>query len=174
MPYRWRLFSCGFHSTVKCIFSTVPYHHEPSRHLFQVEQAIISPGCPICVGSHLELTWIRYHMVSIDVSVNSVTVLWVQSQHPVFRIRIHLIRIRIRIQHFRLNTDPDRDPIRSPGFDDKKSGKIYSWKKRKILFGSKTTIYLSLGLYKGRPSFRRSLLLSKENIQSSSSKHEIS
>jgi serine/threonine protein kinase len=26
---------------------------------------------------------------------------------PGFRIRIHLIRIRIRIQHFRLNTDPD-------------------------------------------------------------------
>jgi hypothetical protein len=53
---------------------------------------------------------------------------------PVFRIRIHLIRIRI--QHF----------------------------------GSIATIYLSLGLYKGRPSYRRSLQLSKENIQ----RHEIS
>ena len=27
-----------------------------------------------------------------------------------FWIRIHLIRIRFRIQHFRLNTDPDPDP----------------------------------------------------------------
>jgi hypothetical protein len=26
---------------------------------------------------------------------------------PVFRIRIHFIRIRIRIQHLLLNTDPD-------------------------------------------------------------------
>jgi hypothetical protein len=29
---------------------------------------------------------------------------------PVFRI------VRIRIQHFRLNTDPDPDPIRFEGF----------------------------------------------------------
>ncbi len=35
----------------------------------------------------------------------------------VFRIRIHLIRIRI--QHFRLNTDPD--PIRIQGFDKTKN-----------------------------------------------------
>jgi hypothetical protein len=31
--------------------------------------------------------------------------------------------------------------------------------------GSKTTIYLSLGLHKGCPSYRRSLQPSKENIQ---------
>jgi hypothetical protein len=31
-----------------------------------------------------------------------------------------------RIQHFRLNTDPDRDPIRIQGFDDQKL------KKKKI------------------------------------------
>ncbi len=42
--------------------------------------------------------------------------------------------------------------------------KNYSWKIIQI-FGSKTTIYLSLGLHKGRPSHRRSLQLSKENIQ---------
>ncbi len=45
----------------------------------------------------------------------------------------------------------------SRGFDDQKFEKIYSW--------SKTTIYLSLGLHKGRPSYKRSLQLSKENIQ---------
>ncbi len=37
---------------------------------------------------------------------------------PGLRIRIHLIRIRI--QHFRLNTDPYQDPIRIQGFDDQK------------------------------------------------------
>jgi hypothetical protein len=45
-----------------------------------------------------------------------------------------------------------------------------SWKKitaEKIIkfFGSKTTIYLSLGLHKERPRYRRSLQLSKKAIQ---------
>ncbi len=44
-----------------------------------------------------------------------------------------------------------------------------NWKKftagKKLnFFGWKTTIYLSLGLHKGRPSYKRSLQLSKENI----------
>ncbi len=77
---------------------------------------------------------------------------------PVFRIRIHLIRIRDRIKHFRLNTDPD------PGFWWSKIKKFLSWTKL-AFFGSKTTVYLSLGLHKGRPSYRRSLQPSKENIQ---------
>ncbi len=42
--------------------------------------------------------------------------------------------------------------------------KITTEKKIKF-FWSKTTIYLSRGLYKGHPSYRRSLQLSKENIQ---------
>ncbi len=42
--------------------------------------------------------------------------------------------------------------------------KIYSG-KNVTFFISKTTIYLSLGLHKGCPSNRRSLQLSKENIQ---------
>ncbi len=44
-----------------------------------------------------------------------------------------------------------------------------NWKKitteKFFFFGSKTTIYLSLGLHKERPSYRRSLQLSKEAIQ---------
>ncbi len=53
-------------------------------------------------------------------------------REAVFRIRIHLIRIRI--QHFRLNTDPD--PFRIQGFDDQKlERENYS------RIGSKTTIY---------------------------------
>ncbi len=43
--------------------------------------------------------------------------------NAVFRIRLHLIRIRN--QHFRLNTVPFQDPIRIHGFDDQKLKKIY-------------------------------------------------
>ncbi len=86
----------------------------------------------------------------------------------VFRIRIHLIRIRI--QHFRPNADPDPDPIRIRIQSGSRVLMTKSWKKvtaeKKFnFFLSKTTIYLSLGLHKGRPSYRRSLQLSKENIQ---------
>jgi hypothetical protein len=68
---------------------------------------------------------------------------------------------RIRIQHFRLNTNPD--PIRIQGYDDQKLGKIYSWNFFYYIFLIKS--YLSLGLHKGHPSYRRSLQPSKENIQ---------
>jgi hypothetical protein len=45
------------------------------------------------------------------------------------RIRIHFIRIRI--QHFRLNTNPDLDldPIRIQGFNDQKLEKKLQLKK---------------------------------------------
>ncbi len=43
--------------------------------------------------------------------------------------------------------------------------KNYCWKIFLIFFGSKTTFYLSLGHQKERPSWRRSLQLSKEAIQ---------
>ncbi len=75
-------------------------------------------------------------------------------EEAVFRIRIHLIWIRI--QHFRLNTDPD------PGFWWPKIEKNL---QLKFFFWSKTTIYLILGLHKRRPSFRRSLQPSKANIK---------
>ncbi len=69
---------------------------------------------------------------------------------PVFRIWIHWFRIRI--QHFRLNTNPD------PGFwwpiIEKK---IYGQKFLSYFFWSKIAIYLSLGLHKGRPCYRRSI-----------------
>ncbi len=75
------------------------------------------------------------------------------------RIRIHLIRIRI--QHFRLNTHPDPDP----GGLITKNWRKKLQKKNIYFFGSKTIIYLSIGLLKGRPSYKRSLQLSEENIQ---------
>ncbi len=84
-----------------------------------------------------------------------------------FRIRINFFRIRIRIQRLRLetNTDPDPDPIRIQGFNDQKLKKNNSWKKITFFFWSKTAIYLSLGLHKVCPSYRRSLQLTKEAIQ---------
>ncbi len=43
--------------------------------------------------------------------------------------------------------------------------KKFTAEKNLIFCGAKITIYLSLGLHKGRPSYKRSLQLSKENIQ---------
>ncbi len=62
-----------------------------------------------------------------------------------------------------LETNPDLDPIRIQGFNDQK---IKKWQlKKNTFFLSKTAIYLSLGLHKVCPSYRRSLQLSKEAIQ---------
>ncbi len=89
-------------------------------------------------------------------------------QYTVFRIRIHFLRIWIRIQRLRLetNTDPDTDPdpIRIQGFNDQKLKKKYSWKNF-LFFFDQTAIYLSLGLHKVCPGYRRSLQLTKEAIQ---------
>jgi hypothetical protein len=85
------------------------------------------------------------------------------------RIRIHFIRIRI--QHSRLKTNPDPDPIRiriqsgSRALMTKNWKKITAKKKNLIFLGSKTAIFLSPGLHKVRPGYRRSLQLSKEAIQ---------
>ncbi len=53
----------------------------------------------------------------------------------------------------------------SRGFDDQKLKKIRLAKIRVHFFRIKNYNYLSLGLHKGRPSCKRSLQLSKENIQ---------
>ena len=57
---------------------------------------------------------------------------------------------------------PDPDPIRIQGFNDKKLKKK-KLQLKNFFFASKTTI--SLSLHKERPSYRRSLQLSKEPIQ---------
>jgi hypothetical protein len=76
----------------------------------------------------------------------------------VFRIR-RTHWFRIRIQHFRPNTDPDQ------GFWWPIIGKNLQLEKNLILFWSKITIHFLLGIHKGRQCYRRSLQLSKENIQ---------
>ncbi len=65
------------------------------------------------------------------------------------------IRIRIRIQYG------------SRTLMTKNWKKITADKKKKKFYLSKTAIYLSLGLHKIRPSYRRSLQLTKEAIQHS-------
>ncbi len=59
-------------------------------------------------------------------------------------------------------SDPVPDP--DPGFWWPKMGKNLSEKKF-VFFWSKIAFYLSLGFRNGRPSYRRSLQPSKENIQ---------
>ncbi len=76
-----------------------------------------------------------------------------------FRIRIHWVQIRIRIQHFRLNSDPDQS-----GSTVLMRAKIEKYLQLKIFFyiiWSKILMYLSLGLHKGRPDCRRSFQPSK-------------
>ncbi len=82
---------------------------------------------------------------------------------PVFRIRIPLIRIRI--QHFRLNTDPD------PGFDDQ------NWKNLQL---QKIIYFLDQKLQFTWPKDSRKDVKASEEVfstqkrTSSISKHEIS
>jgi hypothetical protein len=71
-----------------------------------------------------------------------------QDLKVVFRIRIHWARIRI--QQFRLNTDPD------PGFWWPKIEKNFLLNQKFIYFISKSAIYLSLCLHQGPSSERRS------------------
>jgi hypothetical protein len=89
------------------------------------------------------------------------------------RIRIHFIRIRFQLQHFRLNTDPDLDPIRiriqygsgSRALRTKNRKKITAGKKIKFFFWIKNYNLPIPSLHKESPSYRRSLQLSKEAIQ---------
>ncbi len=60
-------------------------------------------------------------------------------------------------------TDLDPDPIRIEGFNNKKIEKFTA--EKSDIFLSKIANYLSLGLQKGLPSYRRSLQPSKEKIQ---------
>jgi hypothetical protein len=64
----------------------------------------------------------------------------------VFRIRIHWVLIRVRIQHFRLNDYSD--PIRIQGSDDKKLNKNLQLKFFIYFLIKNCNFYLSLGLQK--------------------------
>ncbi len=72
-------------------------------------------------------------------------------------IRIHWIWIRI--QHLKWIR------LRIGSFNEQIFEKKFSWKFFLFLFWSNIAIYLFLGLYKGRPSYKRGLQSSKKNIQ---------
>jgi hypothetical protein len=55
-----------------------------------------------------------------------------------------------------MNADPNPDP----GFLRPKTGKEYS--RKNIFFYQKIEIYLSLGIHKGRPSYRKPSALKRE------------
>jgi hypothetical protein len=76
-------------------------------------------------------------------------------------IRIHFFRIRIRIQSLMLKTNTDPGIFNDPKIVKKITAEIFF----SFFFLSKTAIYISLGLHKVCPSYRRSLQLSKEAIQ---------
>ncbi len=92
-------------------------------------------------------------------------------------LRLGILKIRVADPHLfhpdpdpdlRLNTNPDPDPIRIQSGSRAlmtKNWKKITDEKNLIFFLSKTKIYLSLGLHKVSPSYRRSLQLSKEAIQ---------
>jgi hypothetical protein len=156
--------------------------HQPNLqvallHLGQLSAQLALPPCQLLPPLH-HLLLLSPHLLEPGLHPLQVPALppLVSSQLPLLgaqllgqglRIRIHFIRIRI--QHFRLNTDPDQDPIRIriQGFNDQKLEKITAEKKEQFL-GSKTRIYLTLGLHKERPSYRRSLqasALKREAVQ---------
>jgi hypothetical protein len=57
------------------------------------------------------------------------------------RIRIHFIRIRVRIQHFSLNADPG--PIRIQGFNDQKLKKKITAEKKFTFFLDQKLLFTS-------------------------------
>jgi hypothetical protein len=61
--------------------------------------------------------------------------------------------------------NPVPDPVPGQGFDDQKFKKYGTAEKIISFLIKKNAIYLSLGLLKGRQSYRRSLQPSKENLQ---------
>ncbi len=96
------------------------------------------------------------HIITMDLHASQIQVpnSHIQGEHYLkrLRIRIYFIGIRVRIQHLCWI------PIRIQGFNCQKVKKKITAEKNFIFF-SKTTIYLSLGLHKERPSYIRSVQL---------------
>jgi hypothetical protein len=90
------------------------------------------------------------------------------STHENLSCKPHVIvaalSMRIQNQHFTSMR------IRIQGFDDKKF-KILQLKKMNVIVFLKIAIYSSLGLHKGRSSYRRNLQPSKDNIHHFKTSH---
>ena len=85
------------------------------RKYFSTAARLICANIPAAASEGRRAARNCHQGVSADRSVS----LW-----AVLRIRIHFIRIRI--QHIRLNTNLDPDPIRIQGFNDQKLKRNYS------------------------------------------------
>ncbi len=132
-------------------------HHDGNKKLFFIKFFCLL----LFEGKFTSFSKIKSSYFYISIKVKGLK----EVTKPVFRIRIHFsgsgsrgwgwrpIRIRIRIQSG------------SRALMTKNWKKITAGKKNLIFFLSKTAIYLSLGLHKVCPSYRRSLQLTKEAIQ---------
>ncbi len=81
-------------------------------------------------------TWLSYS--NYDTSEVDRVKFTSSEESPVFRIRIHWVRIR----HFRPSTEPDPDATRIQGFDDQKLKKITVRKKFYIFFFKKCNLFI--------------------------------
>ncbi len=124
---------------ITCIHSFIQSHsYNTIIHRHLLRPLSISSSLVCSVGKHL--LWCRAeNRTRACLTASRRATNWAAPHHaeprrttkrlvfpPGLRIRIHFIRIRI--QHFRLNSDPDPDPIRIQGFNDQKLEKNYSWK----------------------------------------------
>ncbi len=111
---------------------------------------------PVSAGYFLSFAFLKFAYLGLWIRLDLMQIrIRIRIQH-LFHWRIRILiprRIRILIPRRIRN----RIQFQIQGFDDdQKLNKIYSWKFSFLFFGSKIAIYLSLGLPKGGPSYRRS------------------
>ncbi len=136
----------SFLRVVLFIFSFLPLQ---CRRQFGV---ILWLSCGRCLG-RCAASW-RTRIRASRTPRSCWTGFWKVSSSVLRCFGIRILWVRIRIQHFWFNTDPDPNP----GFWWKKIGKSLQLKIFLFfIFWFKIAIYLSLGLYKGRPGYMRSV-----------------
>ncbi len=72
----------------------------------------------------LELRFIREVLSDNEIYMQMQYLKRTRSENAMFEAGLRIRIYFIRIQHFRLNTDPDPDPIRIQGFNEQKLKKV--------------------------------------------------